>query len=280
MNDDKMKDLLKNSNIQKAEKGFYPAFLIYFPLPYRNAGKEFVRKVNGATLEYYSKTGVPYGKYGRLVASFLISEAKRNGQTIDLGRVTQTAHRLGLDAVTGKRIKRLSDVFEQFAGLFITVSERAAQGPLKGVRKRYMALSEELQLLWDSRGIKGNQLSLFDNYLQFSDPFYDLISHNAFLINQTLLMSMNSARQQDIYLWAVRRSWKAEEQLIRWNNLYEQFGPIPRQLKPRFRDDATKSILLMSEYHFDDIPVRVTEEGIIFPGKSPKIAEKDAGYAL
>lgn len=266
------------------DNGFLPAVFVFNPLPYRDPGDHFSKTIRDTTLSLVSHIGCPYGKTGRSVLSLITTEAvKKKQQMIDLGGVADTFRKLDLSPTGGKRgtIRYVTEQFHRIANTHVDLS-RSRSGPnYQGVEEVHFTFARRLSLFWNTEGEPHELPRVFDNFLELSQDCFEYITAHAVPILLEPYFSISSPREQDFYAWLVRRLWSLhDQQLVRWESLYEQFGPISRTNKPSFRADVSKYLYHIKTEFYPQAHVQTTDEGVLLYPSPPLVepGSAKAGY--
>ncbi|GHU60847.1 plasmid replication protein [Spirochaetia bacterium] len=282
----KTSDLLAENKV-----GYVPALFIWCPLPYKNVGNKYERIYgdgkNRIQLQMTSlrEIGVPYSKKGRQVLSLITSQAVLGkNKHIDLGDISEAWMKMNFKSSSGGQngnIKRITETFQQFASLALSSSSKVIQEKYEGFVGNNILVADKIELYWNKPkevGVKG----LFENYIDLSERFFNLIVNHAVPIDIVEYNKLQSPRKQDIYAWLVRSMFKLkDERVIPWEKLYPQFSDnLDPRKKPEFRSDF-KDALFIAKQIYPEANLRVDEKNVILEpslAHIPHINPKNVGY--
>jgi len=268
------------------DNGYIPTVFVFNPLPYRDPGEKFMKTIRDTTFVLMSQLGCPYGKTGRTVLSLITTEAVRK-QTphIELGSLAETFRKLDLAPRGGPRgtIKPVTDQFHRLANTHVDLSRKVSGSRYRGVQEVHFSFADTLSLYWNTKDSLDNMPTLFENYLQLSVQCYDYITAHAVPILLGPYFAIQSPREQDLYAWLARRLWNLEtEQLVAWQALYEQFGPLDVHNRPKFRKEVAAYLLDIRANIYPAARVEVIADGLVLrpspPLVEPNSRDPSAGY--
>lgn len=275
---------MKDNQLQIPTLASIPVATIFFPLPYRESGKEVVKEVSNAKMIYSSRAGVPYGKTGRSVMSLLSTYALiQDSRKVELGHVSEVFRKLGLDVTGGKTgsVGRVSEQFNRIFNLDMIVEAKKQDKDFHGLIAKRLVVAEEIELFWSEKDKEGI-IPLFKNTFTLTQTFFEYLKKHVVEVNLETYLKFQSPRDQDWYAWIVRKMWGVNKSdrvnLISWENLYEQFGPIDRRKKPEFRKDMQEFLLGIVSTVYPELRVRITEEGVQLTPSPLHIPEDKKGY--
>lgn len=216
---------------------FISRILLQAAFPHRKPTSNEWMRTNGDLSVHMmapSDIGLPYGSYPRLIMTWITTEAVRNKKRcagadqrrIVLGRsLSAFMAELGLWP-TGANIKRLSDQTERLLSTAI-MARHAYDDPDTGIHKRHIAnrvVADDAVLWWDAR--KPDQGTLWDSYIELSQPFFDMITEKPVPVDMDVLRAIKqSPLAVDLYCWATYRvSYLRRPTVVPWRGLMLQFG--------------------------------------------------------
>lgn len=264
--------------------GFLPAVFVYFPLPYRDPGDRFSKTVRGYRIDLSSRIGCPYGKIGRSVLTLITTDTvKSKNPRIDLGSLRATVLKMGF-TYDGQYGNQTKEQFHRFANTHVDL-DREIQAPgIKGIDELHFSFADTLSLRWSTDEQHPHlPLALQKNFLELSLQCYEYVLSHAVPILLEPYFSIQSPREQDVYAWIVRRLWNLKnEYSVKWDLLYEQFGPVSRQNKPLFRTELRRYLFHIRTEIYKEARVEATDEGLILRPSPPLVepGDKRAGHLL
>ncbi|NNM55141.1 MAG: hypothetical protein HKM05_10540 [Spirochaetales bacterium] len=209
----------------------------------------------------------------------MVQDSKR----VELGHVTEAFRRMGT-AVTGGRtgsVLRIGEQFNRFFSTMISIAMRVEKEGFQGFRGKNMILAEEMELYWSARDKDVLAPGLFQNTITLSQPYFDYIRTNSTPVDLITYHSFQSPRDQDWYAWLSRRVYGVSKAgyatLVKWDDLYMQFGPVLRNNRPKFRKDFKDFMLLLLTKH-PDLRVKLQEEGVSIAPSTLIIPEEKKGF--
>lgn len=235
--------------VSEREVGYTTRVLLQTLFPYRRQESDkVVRQAGPLQITAYSPNGLPYGKYPRLIAVYLITEAvKRKHLPEDVARriplgasmraflselgitARPTGGKAGTIGIVREQLRRLATTTITVERIFDPGSDRAS------LRNLGLIDSMDFWVAPDPR-----QLALSEPFLELTAPFYREVVENPVPINLAILRALRKPRAMDLYLWATARKFSLRQPLtLDWDQLQGQFGPeTPRT--PRGRADFRK----------------------------------------
>lgn len=201
--------LLPGSTSKGVDVGYLARLLVQVTMPHREPpGTEFER-VNGhlrMRMQAWSKTGLPFGVYPRLLLAWVTTEAVRtHSPRIDLGNsMSEFLRRLDLGrnggargAITGLR-KQMRRLFECRIGWEYDGPEGWEIGSIHPV--------ERASLWWDQR--RPDQVTLWQSEIVLNDTFFRSLVERPVPVNMQVLKQLAKERSPlaiDIYSWLTHR---------------------------------------------------------------------------
>jgi hypothetical protein len=254
----------KNKNIS-----FVPVPFIFCPLPVRDPKEnEWSRETGNSSMFLTSSKGIPFGKWGRISLTLLITEALRTGnKELAIGRVGEVLKSVGQSVTGGKSgsITRITNQMNRIGHTYMSFDSNLSDGNIQGIKSINVGIADELELYWSNSQVGEHELQnfLFENRILLSDRFYELIEKHSTPIDLDCYASMNPL-EQDVYSWLVRRMYTLRKPtLVKWDHLYTQFGEnITPTAKPRFRERFKKALYDVTQKSYHDAKIQVENEGI------------------
>lgn len=251
----------------------YPRDISYYPLPKRNVGKFYEIKSQNTKVSYVSPNSLPFGKWGDISAILISTKAKQllEGQRkIEFDSVFAEVKRLGLDSSSGYKQRHIANALEAWTTLQITIETTTAKKKII----HNIPISQEAEIYYGDNKRENGLLLPNKSFILLSEVGLKFFTEKAIPIKAKDLAYLSSAFELRIYIWLIRKlySIKLEPVLIRWNLLYEQFGPVPRQLRPRFRSQFKRTLKYIQEQLYPKSNFYVdSEEGIALLPSDPHI---------
>ena len=292
-----MVDLLTPSrqslSLPSSGNGYIPAVFIYYPLPYRDPKNRYTKTVRDITLVMTSDIGCPYGKMGRSLLTLIATEAVTNRDPyIPLGRIADVFPRLGLQETGGKRgtIGLAANQLHRIANTHVDLR----QPRHRGFEELHFDFTVRDAIYWAAISSSNEvndpllppdtDLDTKKSYLNLSAEFFAYLMEHAVPILLEPYFAIRSPREQDVFAWVVRRLWNLpSERLVSWEDLYEQFGPIDRTNKPRFRNEVGTYLYNIKTNIYHEADIAITQEGVVLRPSPPlvdptKNGRNGAGY--
>lgn len=251
----------------------YPRDISYYPIPKTNSGCKYSRTSGNITVTYISPHPLPFGKWGDISAMLISTRAKQLAEgerRIEFESVFKELKRLGMINASGYQQKHLNQALEAWTTVMVIYEKILDQK--KSIRN--IPISTEAEIYYGEKKRNGQILLPNKSFITLSDIGYEFFTEKAIPVKAKDIALLPSAIDLRIYIWLVRKlfSIKLDPILIPWELLYEQFGPVPRQLKPRFRRTFISSLNYIQEYlypksrFFSD-----QEKGIVLIPSDPHI---------
>ena len=219
--------------------GFMARMLALCSLPRTNPGhrKEYVRRNGLFTLGIVAGVGnkLPYGNLPRLLLAWVCTEAVRTQRReLILGRsLSEFMRKIGLESEGGGPWGARTRLRNQMKRLFrstisiVYENERGSASVSSLVADRtefwWNPKRPQLPSLWESRIELGEKL------------FNEIIQHPVPLDMNVLKALKRSSLGLDLYMWLTYRTFALKKPvMLRWSDLYRQFGVNPAQAGNRF----------------------------------------------
>jgi hypothetical protein len=260
--------------------GYIPSVFVFFPLPYRDPGQKFSKTIRNYRIDLFSRIGIPYGKMGRAVLSLITTQAVCTASPhIELGSLRSTLRKMNVSVYGGKNgsSRRVTEQFHRIANTHIDL-DRPVSGPtFKGIDELHFSFAVSLSLRWHSiNHEKPLPPASTDNCLELSPDCFGYVISHAVPLPLEPFMQIQSPREQDLLVWLSRRlRYLNEETLVRWDSLYEQFGPVSRTARPSFRIELCDYLFDIRTEIYRHANVSMIDEGLILR-PSPPLIERDA----
>ena len=276
---------------RKIDIGYTPHALVQAALPYRNSKKLEAMEAwsigngnFGLTIrpgwdrKAKKNIGYPTGAIPRLLLYWLTTEAKvKQSRRLELGgSLKEFLVKLGLNPNngSGKRSDRYR-LREQMKRLF---RANISFDYTDGEHERWldMQVAPKGEVIW-SEMYPDNESSLFENWIELSEYFYEAIVQKSVPINMDILPGIQDRPMAlDLYTWVSYRAWTAwksnKPQRVPWPSLYEQLGSSYSRTRD-FKEQAKANLGIIQKLYPD---LKLDEENnclIIKPSK-PAVSEK------
>lgn len=195
-----------------------------------------------------SFVGLPYGSIPRILLAWLNNEAHKNSQKelldnpriIYLGRsLSEFLEKLGIERTGGKRggITRFKNQAERLFRSQISVKYTDH----KSVAETNIQVTDSMFYFWDNE--TPEQTSIWENQIELSDRFYQLLLKNPVPLDWRILKSLKrSPMALDLYMWLTHRmSYLKKPSSIRWETLQKQIGADIEDIY-KFRQQVRKHL--------------------------------------
>ncbi|MGP5132049.1 replication protein RepA [Brachybacterium tyrofermentans] len=217
------------------EVGYTTRLLLQTLFPYqKQESDKVVRQSGPLKVTAISANGLPYGKYPRLIAVYLITEAVKRkdlpedeARRIPLGASMQRfLSDVGITSrASGGRtgsIRTMREQLRRLAATTITV-ERLYDAGTERSTLRNLGLFDSMDF-WVTPD--PNQLALTEPYLELTIPFFHEVTENPIPVDVTILRALGKARAIDVYLWATFKKYGIRTPFtLSWEQAQSQFGP-------------------------------------------------------
>lgn len=254
------------------------------------AGKELTLTNGDVTVTMYSRHGLPYGTYPRLLMMWLTREAiRRRDLPIEEARVIPLSGSLssfmrdvGIKTTSGGKRGTITTLRKQMKSLFSTVIGRDFDGYAHDrglVDLDNELIAESAHIWWDPQ--PEDEIE-FGGHITLSEAFYrDLISAIVPLDAAIVGKLRRSALALDMYTWLTyRMSYLRRITVVTWDQLRGQLG-VGYPDTPQGRQDFKKKIraaLARVVEAWPDVTASVTTNGIMLkpgsPSVSPRVGEE------
>lgn len=283
--------LVQGEDVADQEVGYTTRLLLQTLFPYRKQEVDKVVRQSGPLrVTAMSANGLPYGKYPRLIAIYLCTEAVKRrelpedeARRIPLGAsMQQFLHEIGvIGRANGGARGSLSILHEQLRRLAATTIT---------VEKIYEAGSESARMsrasiknigLFDSMDFwvtpHPDQLALSEPYLELTAAFFREVTENPIPVDLGILKALGRPRAIDVYLWATLKKFTLRSDFtLSWDQAQRQFGPeVPDTARGRadFKKEIGKTVERIREL-WPDAGLDVGSEGVGLTPGQPSIPRR------
>lgn len=253
-----------------------PRDISYYPLPRTNSGSKYIRQSGNVTVSYVSPHTLPFGKWGDISAMLISTKAKmlcEGERDIEFESLYKELQKFGFDRSSGYQERRFFNALEAWTTVMVTVE--TVENLKKSIEN--IPISIEAELYYGENKRDGKTLLPKKSFITLAEPGFRFFTEKAIPVKAEDIIRLQSVMDIRAYVWLVRKlySIKHTPVLISWDILYQQFGPVPRQLKPRFRERFKNTLTYIqnqlypgSHFFTDD------EKGIVFIPSDPHIKPK------
>jgi hypothetical protein len=293
-----MKTLLNNvtscQDAHKIELGYYPHFFVLLPFPYQDPhSMEFTRKYGDFSLSFTSRYGVPSGKAPRSLISLIttkyvlqhndIMDAEKR-RVIVLGNVTDAARQMGYASVRGGvrgSGSKINKALEQMLVIMLDTASVKVIGQYKCLRGKNIRLFDDYEVWWNIAQ-KSEKPQNSESFVRISPEFEEIILNHAVPVDINVYNSL-SAREQDLYAWAVRRVFainkgKRQDVQIPYDLILPQFfDKIDRAHKTRLKNELRTSLVGIKKI-YPELNIESDDKGLILRPSRLHIEQDATGY--
>lgn len=273
--------------------GYTSKLLVQALFPYRKPKTAKIVSTEGRTqITIYSPSGLPYGKYPRLIMAFILTEAVKRrdlpedeARRIPLGSsMNEFLANMGLRSrgTGGARgtIGLLREQLSRLTGTTIRVERRNSTSTESRDSGGNMGVAESWDLWFDNRP---EQQTMYPSYLELTRQFYREIANAPIPLDLEILRKLTRPRSMDVYIWLTMRRFAYKKgHVTTWDRLQAQFGPDTPQtgrglsdFKRKFKE-AVADVLEL----WPDAGVTFTAEGLEVSAGEPSVKRKPAQREL
>jgi hypothetical protein len=276
--------------------GYYPHLFVLVPFPYQDPkSMAFTREYGGFSISFTSRYGVPSGKAPRSLLAMIVTryvfqhndiKDTEKRRVITLGSLSDAARAMGYQSLTGGKTgtaTKINKALEQMISLMIdTTSTRIIEQ-----YQCFRTATDNIRL-FDRREVWWNVAQKSDqpegeSILRISPEFEEIILNHAVPIDINVFNSL-SAREQDLYTWAVRRVFainkgKRKDIEIPYDLILPQFfdNTTDRRSKPKQKAMLLDDLLTIKKV-YPELKVDSTESGLILHPSRLHIVENAKGF--
>ncbi len=206
--------------------GFMGRPFVMATLPHsRKPGTEYYRENGALRMQVLtpSRQGIPYGRYPRLLLSWLTTEAcRKKDRRVELGHsLSSFMAQLGL-MPTGGRHGTIPNLRRQMQSLFSSTILTTWEDS-ESYRHMGGLVASDAELWWDPK--EPEQVALWGSWVELSTKFFDILVERPVPIDMRALKALRSPLALDLYAWLTyRNSYLRRPTLIPWELLHAQFG--------------------------------------------------------
>ncbi|GAB4097658.1 replication protein RepA [Brachybacterium horti] len=253
-------ELVRSGELVDQEVGYTTRLLLQTLFPYRRQEVDKVVRQSGPLrVTAMSANGLPYGKYPRLIAIYLCTEAVKRrdlpedeARRIPLGASMQQFLRdIGVvGRANGGARGSLSILHEQLYRLAATtITVEKIYDPASESARQQRASVKNIGL-FDSMDFwitpNPDQLALTEPYLELTPGFFREVTENPIPVDLGILKALGRPRAIDMYLWATLKKFSLRSEFtLSWEQTQRQFGPeVPDTARGRadFKKEIAKTV--------------------------------------
>lgn len=218
------------------EHGYTTRVLLQMLFPYQKPESNTItRQAGPLRLTAVGAHGLPYGRYPRLIAVYLVTEAVKRqnlpedeARRIPLGRsMNEFLASLGITSrATGGQngnIQAIREQMRRLASTSITAEKLYKSGSDRATLKN-MPLADSMDFWIPLDGAQHDENG--EPYLELSRQFYREVTGSPIPLDMTILQGIKRPRAIDVYLWATSRKYALRRPLeLSWEQVQSQFSP-------------------------------------------------------
>lgn len=275
------------------ELGYTPHALVQAALPYRNSkalrespawvvenGNYALVIQRGYDRANKCNFDYPTGTLPRLLMYWMATTAKvKQTKRLELGgSLNEFLRVLGLNPATGggKRSdaarlkKQMANLFR--ANISFEYKGQASEGDFD--QWLDMKVTAKGNVLWST--LFPNEPTLFENWIELSDNFYDFIVQKSVPVDMNVLHHIqNSPMALDLYTWVTYRAYAAyksgKSKKVPWISLQQQLGSSFDRLRD-FRRKA-QNHLTQIQLLYPDLHMEETDDSLVIKPSKPAIID-------
>ncbi|MDN5655536.1 MAG: hypothetical protein L0K12_14550 [Brevibacterium aurantiacum] len=283
--------LVRDRDVTEQDVGYTTRLFLQTLFPYRQQEVDkIVRQSGPHQVTAFSANGLPYGKYPRLIAIYLCTEAvKRRDLPTDEARriplgasMQQFLHEIGVmgRANGGERgsLRILHEQLRRLASTTITV-EKIYEPQSESARMNRTSIKNIG--LFDSMDFwvtpHPDQLALSEPYLELTSAFFQEVTENPIPVDLGILKALGRPRAIDVYLWATLKKFSLNRPFtLSWEQAQSQFAPeMPLTARGRadFKKTMDRTVKTITE-HWSEAGLELTQEGVRLAPGQPSIPRR------
>ena len=249
--------------LQAQDVGYTSKLFVQALFPYRKAeNNERVVETAQGIISVYSRRGLPYGKYPRLIMAYVITRAVENAGRLKEGKIDeQEARRIPLGHSMNHFLQAIGVLGRGTGG---------ATGNLKNIREQILRIAGSTITVESDDGVHAqgsntqildgwnlwfdprdpNQGSFIESELVLTEKFFNHIAEAPIPIDLNVLRELNKPRSMDIYIWlTLKQYWLAKNNrdsyTFTWEMMTANFATKAldsNDARQNFRKEIKKSI--------------------------------------
>ena len=245
-------DHLVTARESEPDLGFMARVLALCSLPRTNPGrrKEY-KRVNGPYKLYMNAVAgsrLPYGNLPRLLLAWVCTEAVRTQRReLILGRsLSGFMRKLGLESEGGGNWGARTRLRNQMERLFRSTISLVYEDE-RGSASISSLVADRTEFWWNLK--KPDEPVLWDSKIKLGEEFFQEIIRHPLPLDMNILKALKrSSLGLDLYMWLTYRTFALKKPvMLRWSDLYRQFGVHPERADDRyvvkdFRKDSLREM--------------------------------------
>ena len=243
--------------LQAQDVGYTSKLFVQALFPYRKAeNNERVVETAQGIISVYSRRGLPYGKYPRLIMAYIITRAVENAGRLKEGKIDeQEARRIPLGHSMNHFLKAIGVLGRGTGG---------ATGNLKNIREQILRIAGSTITVESDDGVHAqgsntqildgwnlwfdprdpNQGSFMESELVLTEKFFKHIAESPIPIDLNVLRQLTKPRSMDIYIWlTLKQYWLAKNNrdsyTFTWEMMAANFATKTLTTSAQWRDFRT-----------------------------------------
>lgn len=243
--------------LQAQDVGYTSKLFVQALFPYRKAeNNERVVETAQGIISVYSRRGLPYGKYPRLIMAYVITRAVENAGRLKEGKIDeQEARRIPLGHSMNHFLQAIGVLGRGTGG---------ATGNLKNIREQILRIAGSTITVESDDGVHAqgsntqildgwnlwfdprdpNQGSFIESELVLTEKFFNHIAEAPIPIDLNVLRQLTKPRSMDIYIWlTLKQYWLAknnrEAYTFTWEMMAANFATKTLTTSAQWRDFRT-----------------------------------------
>ena len=243
--------------LQAQDVGYTSKLFVQALFPYRKAeNNERVVETAQGIISVYSRRGLPYGKYPRLIMAYIITRAVENAGRLKEGKIDeQEARRIPLGHSMNHFLKAIGVLGRGTGG---------ATGNLKNIREQILRIAGSTITVESDDGVHAqgsntqildgwnlwfdprdpNQGSFMESELELTEKFFKHIAESPIPIDLNVLRQLTKPRSMDIYIWlTLKQYWLAKNNrdsyTFTWEMMAANFATKTLTTSAQWRDFRT-----------------------------------------
>ena len=243
--------------LQAQDVGYTSKLFVQALFPYRKAeNNERVVETAQGIISVYSRRGLPYGKYPRLIMAYVITRAVENAGRLKEGKIDeQEARRIPLGHSMNHFLQAIGVLGRGTGG---------ATGNLKNIREQILRIAGSTITVESDDGVHAqgsntqildgwnlwfdprdpNQGSFIESELVLTEKFFKHIAESPIPIDLNVLRQLTKPRSMDIYIWlTLKQYWLAKNNrdsyTFTWEMMAANFATKTLTTSAQWRDFRT-----------------------------------------
>ena len=243
--------------LQAQDVGYTSKLFVQALFPYRKAeNNERVVETAQGIISVYSRRGLPYGKYPRLIMAYVITRAVENAGRLKEGKIDeQEARRIPLGHSMNHFLQAIGVLGRGTGG---------ATGNLKNIREQILRIAGSTITVESDDGVHAqgsntqildgwnlwfdprdpNQGSFIESELVLTEKFFNHIAEAPIPIDLNVLRQLTKPRSMDIYIWlTLKQYWLAKNNrdsyTFTWEMMAANFATKTLTTSAQWRDFRT-----------------------------------------